>query len=76
MYKDKQIDLARIMIENGNIDKAKNYLAIANYIDDKNYRYYYYQNLLKTKETSINNSQKNIINKVANETQHFDSRRP
>lgn len=76
MYQDAWIDLARIMIENGNINFAKNCLVIANYLDDKNYRYYYYQNLLKTKETSINNSQKNIINRVANETQHFNSRRP
>ncbi len=76
MYQDAWIDLARIMLEKGNLTLAKKYLTIANYIDDKNYKYYYYQNLLKKKESELNNSQKYITNKVANETQHFNCRRP
>ena len=76
MYQDAWIDLARIMLEKGDLTLAKKYLTIANYIDDKNYKYYYYQNLLKKKESELNNSQKYITNKVANETQHLNCRRP
>lgn len=76
MYQDAWIDLAIVMIEKGDLTLAKKYLAIANYLDDKNYRYYYYQNLLKKKEAELNNSQKYITNKVANETQYFNCRRP
>lgn len=54
-FQDAWIDLARIMLERGNIELAKNYLTIANYLDDTNFRYYYYQSLLNKKESEINN---------------------
>ena len=54
LFQDAWIDLARIMIEQGNLDLAENYLTVANYIDNSNYRYYYYQNLLKKKELKLN----------------------
>ncbi len=67
-YQEGWIDLARIMIDNGNLKLAKDYLAVANYLDDNNFRYYYYQSLLKKKEAELNNykSSDRIINKVAN----------
>lgn len=72
-YQDGWIDLARVMLEKGNIDLAKNYLAVANYLDENNFRYYYYQSLIKKKEAEFNNSQNNRIHKVADETQHTHS---
>lgn len=58
-FEDAWIDLARIMIDRGNLDLANKYLTNANYIDDNNFRYYYYQSLLKKKQNEINN--KNIL---------------
>lgn len=66
-FQESWIDLARIMIENGNLKLAKDYLSVANYLDDNNFRYYYYQSLLKKKETELNYKSSDIkINKVAN----------
>ena len=45
-YKDAWIDLGRVAIERQNYSEAKNYLGIANYIDEKDFRYYYYQGLI------------------------------
>ena len=45
-YKDAWIDLGRVAIERQNFIDAKKYLAIANYIDENDFRYYYYQGLL------------------------------
>lgn len=45
-FKDAWIDLGRCAIENQNLKDAKKYLAIANYIDENDFRYYYYQGLL------------------------------
>ncbi len=45
-FKDSWIDLARIDIENGKLDSASQYLAIAKYIDENDFRYYYYQGLV------------------------------
>ena len=66
-FEEGWIDLARIMLDNNNLKLAKDYLLVANYLDDNNFRYYYYQSLLKKKEAefnSIKNSSKDI-NKVA-----------
>ena len=49
-YKDAWIDLARIEIEKQNIHHAKTYLAIAGYIDENDFRYYYYQGLIAKAE--------------------------
>lgn len=45
-YKDAWIDLARVAIEQQNFIDAKKYLGNANYIDENDFRYYYYQGLL------------------------------
>ena len=45
-FKDGWIDLARIEIGLKNYNNAKEYLSIANYIDENDFRYYYYQGLI------------------------------
>ena len=45
-YKDAWIDLARVELEKNNINRAKMYLSIAGYIDENDFRYYYYQGLI------------------------------
>lgn len=49
-FKDAWIDLGRCAIESQNFKDAKKYLAIANYIDENDFRYYYYQGLLMKKQ--------------------------
>ena len=49
-FKDAWIDLGRYAIEHQNFRDAKKYLAIANYIDENDFRYYYYQGLLAKKQ--------------------------
>lgn len=49
-FKDGWIDLARTAIERDDYINAKQYLRIANYIDDNDYRYNYYQGLLAKKQ--------------------------
>ena len=45
-YKDAWLDLGRVEIERGNFFEAKKYLNVANYIDENDFRYYYYQGLI------------------------------
>ena len=45
-FKDAWIDLARVTLKKENIDKALSYLRVAKYIDDSDYRYYYYLGLI------------------------------
>ena len=45
-FKDAWIDLGRCSIEQQNFKDAKKYLTIANYIDENDFRYYYYQGIL------------------------------
>lgn len=45
-FKDGWIDLARVEITKNNLENASNYLAIAKYIDENDFRYYYYQGLV------------------------------
>ena len=45
-FKDGWIDLARTEIENNKLDNAISYLNIAKYIDENDYRYYYYLGLV------------------------------
>ena len=49
-FEDAWIDLARVSIERDNISDAKQYLRVANYINENDYRYYYYQGLLAKKQ--------------------------
>lgn len=53
-YTDAWIDLARIMVDRGNLAVAKNCLSAVNCIEgNANFRYYYYQNILDKKEDEI-----------------------
>lgn len=45
-FKDGWIDLARCSIENNDYDNASKYLSIVKYIDENDFRYYYYQGLV------------------------------
>ncbi len=45
-FKDGWIDLARVLIQKDKLDKALSYLGISKYIDDSDYRYYYYFGLV------------------------------
>ncbi len=45
-FKDAWIDLGRVESERHNYEEAKKYLAVANYIDENDFRYYYYQGLI------------------------------
>lgn len=62
--KDAWIDLARVEIEKQNFSQAKKYLIIVGYIDENDFRYYYYQGLIAkaqgfTKDAS-NNFEKSL----------------
>jgi tetratricopeptide (TPR) repeat protein len=45
-FKDGWIDLARLEIAKDSYDKAISYLNVAKYIDENDYRYYYYLGLV------------------------------
>ena len=45
-FQDGWLDLARVEIDRNNLDKASDYLGIIKYIDENNFRYYYYQGLV------------------------------
>ena len=45
-YKDAWIDLGRVEIERRNYEQANKYLGVAKYIDENDFRYYYYQGLI------------------------------
>lgn len=49
-FKDAWIDLGRIEIARENLTNAKKYLNVANYIDENDFRYYYYQGLIYKKQ--------------------------
>ncbi len=45
-YPEAWIDMGRLEIEKKNFEKATSYLSTAKYIDENNFRYYYYQGLV------------------------------
>ena len=49
-FSEAWIDLGRVAYEKEKYIDAKNYLRIANYIDDNNFRSYYYQGLIAKKQ--------------------------
>lgn len=51
---DGWIDLARCEIERQNFATAHQYLAVANYIDENDFRYYYYQGLMYKHQGNLN----------------------
>lgn len=46
LFEDAWVDLAKVQISSGNYDLAQKYLSNAFYIDENDFRYYYYQGLL------------------------------
>lgn len=46
LFKDAWIELARAEVDKGNYDIAQKYLSNAFYIDENDFRYYYYQGLI------------------------------
>ncbi len=59
-FKDGWLDLARIEINRRNFEEAKKHLAIANYIDENDFRYYYYRGLIFKAEGEQNNASINF----------------
>lgn len=49
-YTEAWLELGRIAIENKQFDDAKKYLKISKYIDENNFKYYYYQGILAKKQ--------------------------
>ena len=45
-YTDAWLELGRSSIEKKQFDEAKKYLKVSKYIDENNYKYYYYQGIL------------------------------
>lgn len=48
LFEDAWIELAKTDIEKGNYDIAQKYLSNAFYIDENNFKYYYYQGLINS----------------------------
>ena len=59
-FTDGWIDLARCEIERQNFDSAHRYLAIAKYIDENTFRYYYYQGLMFKHQGNLNEAKYNF----------------
>lgn len=59
-YHDGWLDLARIEINRGAYDNALSYLGIAKYIDENDYRYYYYLGLLLKGKGLTDDAKKNF----------------
>lgn len=64
-FKDAWIDLARVEIGRQNFIEAKKYLGVANYIDENDFRYYYYQGLIAKsqgfKQDAVYNFKKSLL---------------
>jgi tetratricopeptide (TPR) repeat protein len=59
-FKDGWIDLARLEISKNSYDKAISYLNIAKYIDENDYRYYYYLGLVMKNKGLTTEADKNF----------------
>ena len=59
-FKDAWIDLARIDIENNDYDSATSCLNVAKYLDDNDYRYYYFYGLILKNKGLIAEAQKSF----------------
>lgn len=64
MFLDAWLDLADIAIKNGRLDLAETYLKPVKYVDNQNYRYYYYSGLINkqsgNKEAATSNFRKSL----------------
>lgn len=63
-FVDGWIDLARIEISKDNFDKASSFLSVAKYIDDNNYRYYYYAGLVLKNKGLVADANKNFAKSI------------
>ena len=59
-FKDGWLDLARLEINKESYDQALTYLGIAKYIDDNDYRYYYYLGLVLKNKGLVAEANKNF----------------
>ena len=59
-FKDGWIDLARLEIDKESYEQALTYLGIAKYIDDSDYRYYYYLGLVLKNKGLLADANKNF----------------
>lgn len=59
-FKDGWIDLARLEINKESYEQALTYLGIAKYIDDSDYRYYYYLGLVLKNKGLVAEADKNF----------------
>ncbi|MBQ8459227.1 tetratricopeptide repeat protein [bacterium] len=59
-FKDGWLDLARLEINKDSYDKAVSYLNIAKYIDDNDYRYYYFMGLIMKNKGLNDEAKKNF----------------
>jgi len=59
-FTDGWIDMARISMSKNNFDDANSFLNIAKYIDDNNYRYYYYEGLILKNKGLVAEANKNF----------------
>lgn len=59
-FKDGWIDLARYEIDRESYDKALSYLSVAKYIDENDYRYYYYLGLVLKNKGLLADANKNF----------------
>lgn len=60
LFQDAWIDLAKINIDKGNYELAQQYLSNAFYIDENNFKYYYYQGLLNVNSSNFNQAKFNF----------------
>ena len=60
LYESAWIELARIDLEKGNYDTAQKYLSNALYIDENDFRYYYYQGLLDVNTNNFSQAKYNF----------------
>jgi len=59
-FKDGWVDLARLEIDKDSYDQALYYLDIAKYIDENDYRYYYYMGLVMKNKGLLTEASKNF----------------
>ena len=59
-FKDGWIDLARLEIDKDSFEQALAFLGIAKYIDDSDYRYYYYLGLILKNKGMDSEAKKNF----------------
>jgi tetratricopeptide (TPR) repeat protein len=60
LYESAWVELARIDIENKDYDRAQKYLSNALYIDENDFRYYYYQGLLDINTNNFSQAKYNF----------------